>query len=268
MVVFTDVEKEDVGKLKGYSENEPKTIYEELRLTKNNVSLILYTSGKLLLQGKKELVDQIAKEISKLGIGKKVKKEVFRKEQGNIIGSDETLKGDSFGGLVVAAVKANDEMRKQLLELGVADSKTLSDKEILVMAEKIKRIALCTVKSIFPEEYNIHSNKTTQWLDKLHQKCANDLKPGKHVVDKYPGCSVGDVRVERAESKYVEVAAASILARSTGLKQLDYLSGLAGFTLPKGSTHVKLALIELKHRKLNPKKYVKMDFSNVKKIFS
>ena len=86
------------------------------------------------------------------------------------------------------------------------------------------------------------------------------------VVDKYPGCNVGDVQEEKAESKYVEVAAASILAREAALKQLNYLSVQAGFRTPKGSTHVRLALDELKERKLNLKKFVKIGFSNVKEF--
>jgi ribonuclease HIII len=84
------------------------------------------------------------------------------------------------------------------------------------------------------------------------------------VVDKFPGCQVGEVQEEKAESKYLEVAAASILARDAALRQLNALSAQAGFHLPKGSTHVQLALVELKHRKLNFTQFVKINFWNVK----
>ena len=269
MVVFTEVKKEDIVKLitKGYKTDTPKGLYEDYRLTKNNVSLVLYTSGKLLLQGKEEHVEKIAIQLEKLGIGKKQEQEHFRKEMGFIIGTDESLKGDTFGGLVVAGVKADDKMRAQLTELGVADSKKLSDKEIIPLALKVKRITPCEIRSLLPEDYNKHKGKVTELLDKLHQECADYLQPGKHVIDKYPGCSVGDVKVEKGESKYVEIAAASILARAAALEQLDYLSVQAGFPIPRGSTHVKLALHELKERRLNPKKFVKMNFSNVTEFF-
>lgn len=184
-----------------------------------------------------------------------------------MIGSDEALKGDTFGGLVVAAVKADDKIREQLKELGVADSKTLSDKEVLYLADKIKKIAPCEIKSLLPEEYNTHG-KITLMLNQLHQEAAEFLKPGVHVVDKYPGCTVGRIREEKAESKYLEVAAASILARASALQQLDYLSSLAGFAIPKGSTHVQLALLELKHRKFDFWKFVKIDFNNVKEFLT
>ena len=265
MVVFEKVKKEDLKKLKDFSTEEAKTVHEELRLKNEGVTLILYASGKLLLQGKPEAVEKVAKELEKKGIGERVKPESFRKEQGWVIGTDESLKGDTFGGLVVAGVKANDELRQKLTELGVADSKTLEDKEILVIAENIKRIAPCEVKSILPEEYNKAENVTTL-LNKLHGECAAYLFPGKHVVDKYPGCTVGDIQLEKAESKYAEVAAASVLARAAALQQLDFLSAQAGFRLPKGSTHVKLALFELKERGLDFSKFVKVGFANVKEF--
>lgn len=181
-----------------------------------------------------------------------------------IIGSDESLKGDTFGGVAVAAVKADDKMREKLEDMGVMDSKKIADKKILLMAREIKKLAECEIRNIFPEEYN--GKKITDWLNKLHKECYNYLKPGKHVVDKYPGCNVGEVVVTKAESKYVEVAAASILARAAALEQMDSLSELAGFHLPKGSTHVKHALQELKVRKLDFKKFVKLDFKNVKEF--
>lgn len=264
MVVFEGVKKKELEKL-SFSPEKSRTIYEDLRLTYNGVTLILYTSGKLLLQGKAEAMEKVAKKLQKAGIGKVATPEHFRNETGWIIGTDESLKGDTFGGLVVAAVKADSGLRRKLVELGVADSKELSDTEIFPLAENIKKIVPCEIKSVLPEEYN-RFGSVTDLLNKLHQESARYLSPGKHVVDKYPGCTVGDVQEEKAESKYVEVAAASILARAAALKQLDYLSIEAGFRLPKGSTHVIWALRELKEKKLPFKKFVKVGFQNVKEF--
>ena len=269
MVVFANVKKEDAEKFKklGFTPLAPKTIYEVIRYEKNGVTAILYESEKLLLQGKAEAVDKITDLLSQRGIGTfDEKKEIkFRKETGWMIGSDESLKGDTFGGIVVAAVKADKGLREKLQELGVADSKKLSDKEIMTMADKIRKIVPCEIKSILPEEYN-KSGKVTEMLNKFHQDCADYLRPGKHVVDKYPGCNVGEVREVKAESKYLEVAAASVLAREAALKQLNFLSMQAGFAVPKGSSHVKLALQELKDRGLDFKKFVKVDFKNVREF--
>lgn len=185
----------------------------------------------------------------------------------DIIGSDETLKGDTFGGIVVAAVKANDKVRKLLVALGVRDSKELSDKKILLLAPQIEKIAQHHVKNVYPKTYNLVSDNQTALLNALHRECFIALKPGKHVVDKYPGCTVGDIIVEKAESKYPEVAAASILARAYALKQLAELSKRAGFVVPKGSTHVADSLKQLKEKGLPPDEFVKLHFKNVQEFF-
>jgi len=266
MTVFTNVKKEDLDKLKGWNKEAPKTIHELLRMKKNNLNLVLYTSGKLLLQGNKAEMETTVKEIEKLNLGNKEVGTRFVHESGWVIGSDEALKGDTFGGITVAAVKADEESRKKLVELGVKDSKKLSDHEIIHLAEKIRFLVPCEVKSILPEEYNAHAKRITSWLNTLHEQCASFLKPGLHVVDRYPGCNAGDLQEEKAESKYVEVAAASILARDAGLKQISTLSMMAGFRVPLGSTHVQLALEELRKRKHDFSKFVKMDFNNVKEF--
>ncbi len=188
----------------------------------------------------------------------------MKEEQGSIIGSDEVLKGDTFGGIVVAAVKANRDQREQLVALGVTDSKLLDDKKVLLLAPKIEQLAGCIVKSMYPPEYNAFKGSITDLLNRLHKECYDYLKPGTHVVDKFPGCIVGDIIETQAESKYIEVAAASIVARAHGLKQLNDLSKRAGFTVPKGSTHVAEALKTLKERNLFPAEFVKLNFKNVK----
>lgn len=273
MVVFKDVDAEQLIKFlekRKYSEGRIKTVHERLRYSKGirkKVLLILYNSGKLLLQGDLEAVEKTANQLRTAGIGIEVKPIRFRKELGWVIGSDESLKGDTFGGLVVAAVKADENMRKKLLQLGVADSKVLADKEILRLAEEIKKMAQCEVISIKPEDYN-HKGRVTPLLNKMHKDAGKFLKPGTHVVDKYPGCCVGDIAEIKAEQKYVEVAAASILARAAALQQLNYLSKLAGFPIPKGSTHVKWALQELIEKKLNFNDFVKTSFNNVKQFLA
>ncbi len=266
MTVFENVTKEDAAKLlkSGYVMQTPKTIHEDLRLSKGAVNLVLYKSGKLLIQGKD--IDKVVEYLEKLKIGELVRPEVFRKESGWVIGTDESLKGDTFGGLVVAGVKANDKERDGLKGLGVADSKRLADEEIIVMAQKIKRIVPCEVKALLPEEYNHNFKNVTLLLDNLHHEVGNFLKPGKHVVDKYPGCTVGDLQVTKGESKYIEIAAASVLARAQALAQMNYLSKKAGFDLPKGSTHVKDALLELKKKGLPLKEFIKLHFKNVQEF--
>jgi ribonuclease HIII len=269
MAVFNEVKAEDLYlflKKNKYIELRIKTIHEQLRYSKgikNKVLVILYNSGKLLLQGGQVPVERTKQQLISAGIGKEIKPIKFRKELGWVIGSDESMKGDTFGGLIVAGVKADEKIREKLLELGVADSKALSDKEIPRLAEEIKKIAGCQIISLSPEEYN-ETGRVTVLLNKLHKDCANYLGNGTHVVDKYPGCSVGDIKETKAEQKYLEVAAASILARNATLQQFNYLSKKAGFPVPKGSTHVKWGLQELKEKGLKFDEFVKVSFNNVK----
>ncbi len=278
MVVFTGMKKEDALKLlkKGFVEIKVRTIYEKMRLKKGSkkgetVLAILYSSGKLLLQGNEAQVEKTANFFRGKSehVGHEKKPIEFNYQIGRVIGSDESLKGDSFGGITVAAVKADDEIRVKLKELGVADSKVLKDKEILLMAKEIRKVCSCSVKTLYPYEYNVAvaEKGMTEVLNQMHAQVAKDLYPGYHIVDKYPGCSVGDLAETKAESKYVEVAAASVLARAAALNQLNHLSKEAGFAVPKGSTHVQWGFKELKERGLDPNQFVKVGFKNVKSFF-
>lgn len=185
-----------------------------------------------------------------------------------VIGSDESLKGDTFGGLVVAAVKADEVQRGQLRSLGVADSKKLSNRRILHLAGKVVSLCRHHVISLFPADYNqrVRHAGLTALLNSLHRECYQRLKPGKHIVDEYPNCAVGDVITPKAESKYVEVAAASIIARVAALQQIEELSRRAGFAVPLGSTHVREGLEQLEKARLPFEQFVKMDFANVRKF--
>jgi len=254
--------------LLGFKQVQTKSPYEEKRYN-GPATLVYYKSGKILVQGKNT---EKYKEI--LGLSSKNEtKEEIDKVQGLIIGSDETLKGDTFGGLVVAGFMADDKVREKLSSMGVMDSKKIDDYKISLIAEKLieQFPKNYDVISLNPLEYNQYTReeKTTVLLNKLHRQVNNALKTEKstHIVDKYPGCKAGDISLERAESEYLEVAAASIIARDAGLKQLKELSVKSGMHIPKGSTHVNLALKKLKEKKLPPEEYVKLNFSNVKKVF-
>ena len=187
------------------------------------------------------------------------------------IGTDESLKGDTFGGLIVAGVRADPKQRSQLIKLGVRDSKQLSDKRVSELAGRIMEGFGWHAESLLPSDYNSYIAKgtLTQLLNELHAKCYSKLKTGEsmHVVDKYPGCSVGDIAETKAESKYAEVAAASIIARFLGLEQFKTLSKQAGFNLPMGSTHVKPALSRLVREKNELFLYAKLHFRNVQKVY-
>ena len=72
------------------------------------------------------------------------------------IGTDEAGKGDYFGPLVVAAFYVDADCRETLSDLGVADGKTLSNRRVRDLAERMhhryeQRIV---VVERMPEAYN------------------------------------------------------------------------------------------------------------------
>ncbi len=272
MISLTGFDENKIKKLleKEFKEIPTTSQYETQRLKNEDVLIILYKSGKAVVQGKKIYAEFIANFIG----GKKKENDTTGKKDttGTVIGSDESLKGDTFGGIVVASIKADDEKREKLKDIGVKDSKEITDTVIIELAEKVKEILgkdnYCVYEKM-PEAYNQHVGSTTTLLNSMHTTAIKTLGDADLIiVDQYPGTRINlkNAKTEtKAESKYIEVAAASILARERSLDQLDRLSEKAGFRLPKGSTHVKDALTKMKKEGLDPKKYVKLHFRNVKR---
>ena len=260
---FANINREALNKLKhlGFVEEKPKK-NEKLRLKGKDSLIIVYNSNRVVVQGNEESIKKLKKLLTLNS---------FELEAINdtIVGTDEALKGDTFGGLVVAGVRANKRERKKLVELGVKDSKRLHFEKLTRLAKEIMANFAFTYIELLPEDYNreLKRSNVTELLNRLHLQCYIKLrtKQSKHIVDKFPGCRVGDIALEKAETRCVEVAAASIVAKYIGLKQLQRLSKLANFGLPLGSTHVKEAIREIKQRGLAPERFLKLHFSNVRK---
>tara|TARA_Y100000034_G_C6892429_1_gene410818 strand:- start:815 stop:1639 length:825 start_codon:yes stop_codon:yes gene_type:complete len=269
MPTFKKVNKKDLEILQnfGYYFDDVKTQYEITRM-KGECTLILFNSNKLLIQGKDNKVKELVTLLKNEKVGEYVEPINFVKEEGVVIGTDEAMKGDTFGGLIVAGVKADDKTRENLLLIGVGDSKKIKDEDIQGMAKRIKEIVCHHIISLSANQYNIlieELGNVTKLLNRMHQQCIDKLDfHDLAVVDKYPGCNVGKA-MTKAESKYIEVAAASILARDETLKQFRKMSKELKFTVPKGSTTVKEEVMKIPKDKL--KKYVKLHFKNVQQLF-
>ena len=268
MTSFDNIKESDLNKLKRYNYliEKPKSKQEIARAI-GNATLVLYKTGKLLIQGRKEHVDDAVKLLKFLGLEK-------RGISAPAVGSDEALKGDTFGGIVVAGFLADDTIRDDLRQMNVKDSKKLYNPDVVRIATEIiaKYPDKYHIESILPKEFNKlnEKNNMTYILDLLHEKCYRKLA-GKskiiHIVDEYPGCGVGNIREKYAESKFLEVAAASIIARYGALIQIRELEKMAGFFIPLGSTHVTSALLEIKKKTLSPENFVKLKFKNVLEFF-
>jgi len=144
MTTYDNIKETALRKIKkhGFLEEKPKK-YELLRL-KGQGTIVLYKTGKLLIQGSSEQKEEIKKLIEYLGIAQN--KKTF---SGIAVGRDETLKGDTFGGIVVAGFKADDTIRDELVKLGVKDSKQLTKPQIVELA--------CTLMERYPKNFHVEA---------------------------------------------------------------------------------------------------------------
>ncbi|MHB9132771.1 MAG: ribonuclease HIII [Armatimonadota bacterium] len=172
------------------------------------------------------------------------------------IGTDESGKGDYFGDLVVVGVflDATGELLAQ--ELGVKDSKKLSDKQALSIASELRPAFPHEIVRISPATYNDLYEKMgnlNHLLGWAHARVIENLLPRTAaqlvVSDQFGNAAVLENALMRAGRQVrlvqitqgerdLAVAAASILARATFLQRLAALSREVGIQLPKGASHV------------------------------
>lgn len=245
--------------LRGQGFELSKPPYTVFSAKKKGLSCTLYESGKLTVQGK-EMDSFIEFYLEPEILGEfKFSHPVAHLDLTPHIGMDEAGKGDFFGPLCVAACYADGEGIQKLQEMGVKDSKRLSDDTVLKLASKIRSATSYTVIRLFPAKYNeLHAkfknlNRLLAWA---HTSALGDLaaKTGctKALLDKFAEEYVMEnairqkkLQIEleqkvRAESDIV-VAAASILARAAFLDGMKKLSDEFALELPKGASSAVVA---------------------------
>jgi len=172
---------------------------------------------------------------------------------GGWIGTDEAGKGDYFGPLVVAGVYVTTATAVLLRQIGVRDSKTLSDKRIAEMSGEIRRTCPVNVVAIGPERYNDmyakirNLNRLLAWAHaRVIENLLQHVECGRVVSDQFgderfllnalmdKGKRVELVQRPRAEDD-IAVAAASIIARGEFVHRLELLSKSVGVDLHKGA---------------------------------
>lgn len=168
------------------------------------------------------------------------------------IGTDESGKGDFFGPLVIAGVLADEKSAQFFLDLGIKDSKKLSDKKMLTMAVEIKRHAPHSIIAISNSKYNElygnikNLNKLLAWgharaieniLNSSNCEYALSDKFGDESLIKSAlmknGRSIKLEQMCKAESD-IAVAAASVLARATFVQKMQAMEETYGVKFPKG----------------------------------
>lgn len=170
------------------------------------------------------------------------------------IGLDESGKGDYFGPLVIGAVYVDERTESTLIQMGVRDSKRLTDNRILDLAEEIRQLCPHSVVLIGPKRYNElyneikNLNELLAWgharaLENVLGNTACNLA----VADQFGNESFllnallkkgRQIKLEQRPKAEQDtaVAAASILARAEFVQSMEKLSRSAGKSLPKGSS--------------------------------
>ena len=169
------------------------------------------------------------------------------------IGIDETGKGDYFGPLVVVAARVTRDQLPLLAELGVADSKSLTDKRALAIARDVAEVVPHHAMVLMPRTYNGlyerigNLNKLLAWA---HATAAEELLAQTDaeliLSDQFAKANLVEQRLkERGRACRFQqrtkaeddpaVAAASILARSLFLRRMASLEATFGHALHKGA---------------------------------
>lgn len=208
----------------------------------------------------------------------------------NYIGSDEVGNGSYFGGIVTASVFVRDQADVDfLLELGVRDSKKISDKKIRAMAPQIKDRLEYAVSEAIPAQYNqaiasgLHIKEIMAILHNDAISKVSATNPDFVLIDEFAsGSKYSDylkasnktiaysdrLRFEKkAESKYLAVAAASILARDAFLTQIDTMSDFLHMPIKQGVTaKVKEQIAQLMRMEIDLTQYAKVDFKTTEEV--
>ena len=260
----------------------------------------LYESGKAMFQGvsadiESGMWESIGKDKENIDYFIDREKVKEKKEETTIpmdissVGSDEVGTGDYYGPIVVTASYVNKDDIPFLTELGVKDSKKLSDEQILKIVPKIiKRIKYKTIM-LSNKEYNKNYGKDMN-MNKikavLHNKVLTEMiKDNEYdyiVVDQFepessyykhlsevPSPLKGITFITKAEDKCLSVACSSLISRYIFVKEIDKLGDKYGIFLPKGANYyvedVGIKLVE-KYGVNILKEVAKLNFSNTDRI--
>lgn len=282
----------------------PKTPpYAIFQADEADTVITLYESGKAMFQGISADIDanmwrDLEKHFNNIDVDTRSSEE--KKEDSldktnyyfNAIGSDEVGTGDYFLPIVVTAAFIKKEDINFLEELGVHDSKKLTD-------EKIKRCAPLIIKRIPCESliltnkeyneyhakgYNMNKIKAIMHNKVLYKMKNKNFPYQKIIVDQFalPGVYYNYLKdtlekvtnitfLTKAEDKNLSVACASIISRYIFLKEQKKLEEKLGITLPKGAgvkvDEVGIELVK-KHGKNILNEISKISFKNTNRILN
>lgn len=287
-----------------YKKREKTPPYAIFQADEDDTVVTLYESRKVVFQGISADIDaEMWKQREKALTGNDIieSKKKEKKEDkdntdyyfANTIGSDEVGTGDYFGPIVITASYVNKKDIPFLEQLGVRDSKKLTDDKIRKIAgpiiERIPHVSIILTN----KEYNdIHKKGINMNGIKaiLHNKALYQLiNKEKYdyemiVVDQFElpknyykhleksKCVVNNIKfTPRAEDKCLSVACSSIISRCIFLNEINKLSEKTGIMIPLGAGSVVDSVGKKIIEKYGTEKLyevAKLNFKNTEKIQS
>ena len=271
----------------------PPHAHYQLKLP--SLTVTAYHSGKVVLQGTN--VDAFVQkhDLTASTSTKKSKVETNGLPEGfsnwGVIGSDEVGTGSYFGPLTVACAFVPETHIETLQQLGVKDSKNLTDAQIQEIVPKIKALIPYKLLTLWPEKYNeVQQTKNLNEMKALLHNQAikllyQQLNPETVqaiLIDEF--CSQKNYYsylkeqttplksmtyfITKGENHHIAVAAASMIARDAFLEGLKTLSKEYGYSLLSGANSAvdELASKILKQEGMDGlRKVAKLHFSNTQK---
>ena len=298
---ISDNTKEKMIEHYKYMKRDKTPAYAIFQADDADTVITLYESGKVVFQGISADIDaNIWRETEIMLNGtapiEKEKKENTDKTDYyfiNSIGSDEVGTGDYFGPIVVCASYVNKSNISFLEDLGVRDSKKLTDEKILNIAESIMKKIPFNAFILTNKEYNKLQDKGYN-MNKikaiLHNKVLLGLMKKENfiydmvVVDQftpeknYYNYLKSEENVFRkitfttkAEDKCLSVACSSIISRYLFLKEIEKMGNELNSFIPKGASNLVdeyASKIVEKYGKEKLREIAKINFKNSEKILN
>lgn len=239
----------------------------------SEVTITVYTSKKVVFSGE----------------GAAFYARAFSKAFTPHAGSDEVGTGDVFGPVVVVAAYVDEATQDQLKDYPIQDSKAMSDDLVRKIAPVLMQHLPYSLLILANEKYNrVQANHNLNAIKaKLHNQAYLHLSKKVtlgtlNVVDQFTPEALyyrylnqepeiyRNLHFEtKAESKYLAVACASVIARYAFLMELDAMGKHYKTTFPKGASSTVEAFAEafLAQHGLNTlKKVAKVHFKTIQRL--
>ena len=296
-VVSVSIDESTMNRIMGFYreyEIEPSNEFILFAAKNEDVMVTIYKKGKngcryCVFQGNKA---EYEASIFVPVISETMKKEIHRKETYRFfdqIGSDEVGTGDYFGPIIVCAAFVDAKGNARLNELGITDSKKMSDQYLLEIGPTLIETFDYSLLRVDNETYNTQQQRGYN-MNKMKAVLHNRVLL--NMAARHPGIALcqdqfaepplyysylskeKEVAREiqfstKGETAFPSVALASCIARFHFLKKMEEMSLELGAPIPLGAGSEVDAFAKKLYEQIGEegmKKYVKWNFANTKKL--